>query len=211
MAIYLQLSCHPDEGGIFCIDHFGLWTVRPINDMRGQSSPIVISDKEIMNKIYFVRGYRVMLDEELAALYQVPTKRLNEQVKRNLSRFPDDFMFQLSAEECIILKSQNATSSWGGRRSAPFAFTEHGVLMLSSILSSERAVSVNIQIMRIYTRMKEMILNQKDILLQLEKIEKKVMGHNEDIQMIFKCLRQLINQPPKPRERVGFRRKDEKD
>lgn len=152
-----------------------------------------------------------MLDEELAELYNVPTKRLNEQVKRNIGRFPDDFMFQLNAQEINNLKSQNATSSWGGRRSAPFAFTEHGVLMLSSILSSERAVSVNIQIMRIYTRMKELFLSQKDILLQLEKIEKKVMGHNEDIQLIFKCLRQMINQPQKPRTRIGFRRKDEKD
>jgi hypothetical protein len=128
---------------------------------------IVVADEVIMNKIYFIRGYKVMLDEELAELYEVPTKRLNENVKRNMRRFPEDFMFQLTQKEFNNLKSQNATSSWGGRRTAPYAFTEHGVLMLSSILSSERAISVNIQIMRIYTKMREMIITHKDILLQL--------------------------------------------
>ena len=173
---------------------------------------VALADEVIMNKIYFIRGQKVMLDEELAELYEVPTKRLNEQVKRNLGRFPGDFMFRLSAVEFSDLKSQNATSSWGGRRTTPFAFTEHGVLMLSSILSSERAVSVNIQIMRIYTRMREMILTHKDILLQLEKIEKIVIGHDDDIRLIFDYVKQLIQAPvPVTRPRIGFRRKDEKD
>jgi ORF6N domain len=173
---------------------------------------IVLADEVIMNKIYFIRGQKVMLDEELADLYEVPTKRVNEQVKRNIARFPEDFMFRLSIDEFNDLKSQNATSSWGGRRTIPFAFTEHGVLMLSSILGSERAVNVNIQIMRIYTRMREMILTHKDILLQLEKIEKKIMGHDEDIQLIFNCVKQLIQASvPVKRSRIGFRRKDEND
>ena len=120
-------------------------------------------------------------------------------------------MFQLTVQEFIDLKSQFATSSWGGRRSAPYVFTEHGVLMLSSVLTSERAVSVNIRIMRIYTKMREMILTNKDILIQLEKIEKKVMGHDNDIQLIFNYFRQLLNTQKEPRPRIGFRRKDEKD
>lgn len=171
-----------------------------------------VSDELLMSKIYVIRGLKVMLDEDLSELYEVPTKRLNEQVKRNIARFPTDFMFQLSNEEFNDLKSQNATSSWGGRRTAPFAFTEHGVLMLSSVLSSERAVSVNIQIMRIYTRMREMILTNKDILLKLEKIEKKVLGHDEDIRLIFDYVKKLLRPPAiVPRKRIGFRRKDEKD
>src|SRR5213075_588593 len=109
-----------------------------------------------------------MFDEDLAQLYQVETRRLNEQVKRNSDRFPEDFMFQLTESEWENLKSQNATSSWGGRRKIPFAFTEHGVLMLSSVLSSDRAVQVNIQIMRIYTKLSQMLLTHKDILLKLE-------------------------------------------
>jgi len=107
-----------------------------------------------------------MLDIDLAELYHVETRRLNEQVKRNLNRFPKDFMFQLTEKEWANLMSQNAISSWGGRRKMPFAFTEHGVLMLSSILNSERAIQVNIQIMRIYTKLRGMLKDHKDILLK---------------------------------------------
>ena len=106
-----------------------------------------------------------MLDRDLAELYDVETKRLNEQVKRNLNRFPDDFMFKLNKEEFNNLRSQIATSSWGGRRTIPFAFTEHGVLMLSSVLNSDRAIKVNIQIIRIFTKMREILLSHKDMLL----------------------------------------------
>jgi len=104
-----------------------------INGVAKTSKTIIVTDEVIMNKIYYIRGNKVMLDEELAALYEVSTKRLNEQVKRNMNRFPEDFMFQLTMREFNDLKSQFATSSWGGRRTAPHAFTEHGVLMLSSI------------------------------------------------------------------------------
>ena len=152
-----------------------------------------------------------MLDQDLAELYDVPTKRLNEQVKRNIGRFPVDFMFQLTEEEFENLRSQFATSSWGGRRVAPYAFTEHGVLMLSSVLNSEKAISVNIQIMRIYTKMREMLMTNQEILLKLEQLERKVDGHDENIQVIFAYLKQLLNPPREPRSRVGFRRKDEQD
>src|SRR6267143_2410508 len=113
---------------------------------------IVVSDEQVVSRIYMIRDKKVMLDKDLAELYQVETRRLNEQVKRNIGRFPKDFMFHLTEKEWANLMSQNAISSWGGRRKMPFAFTEHGVLMLSSILNSERAIQVNIQIMRIYKK-----------------------------------------------------------
>lgn len=152
-----------------------------------------------------------MLDEDLAELYQVPTGRLNEQVKRNIARFPADFMFQLTKEEFENLKSQNATSSWGGRRKLPSAFTEHGVLMLSSVLNSERAVGVNIQIMRIYTKMREMLMTNQEILLKLEQLERQTSQNSEDIQMIFTALKELLNPPQEPRPRIGFRRPGEEN
>ena len=131
--------------------------------------PLLIPDEIVINKIYLLRKQKVMLDEDLAELYQVETKRLNEQVKRNIQRFPEDFMFQLTAQEFENLKSQFATSSWGGRRKLPFAFTEQGVAMLSSVLNSETAIRVNIQIIRVFTKMRELLLTHKDILLQLRK------------------------------------------
>jgi hypothetical protein len=153
----------------------------------------------------------VMLDQDLAELYDVPTKRLNEQVKRNIDRFPGDFMFQLTDEEFENLRSQIATSSWGGRRVPPYAFTEHGVLMLSSVLNSERAISVNIQIMRIYTKMRELLMTNQEILLKLEQLERKTDAHDEDIQVIFAYLKQLLDPPQEPRPRIGFRRPGEED
>ena len=112
----------------------------------------VIPDEAVINKIYFIRNEKVMLDSDLAELYGVETKRVNEQVKRNIDRFPEDFMFQLTEIEFENLKSQIATSNWGGRRTLPYAFTEHGVLMLSSVLNSDVAIKVNIHIMRVYTK-----------------------------------------------------------
>jgi hypothetical protein len=170
---------------------------------------ILLPDEVVMNKIYFMRGQKVMLDEDLAQLYQVATGRLNEQVKRNMNRFPKDFMFQLNKEEFENLKSQNATSSWGGRRKLPYAFTEQGVAMLSSVLNSETAIRMNIQIIRVFTKMREMLLTHKDILLQLEKIETKLSRHDEDIALIFRYLKQLLNPPQPPRRKIGFRRNEE--
>ena len=168
---------------------------------------ITLTEEKILNKIFYIRGYKVMLDQDLAELYEVPTKRLNEQVKRNIGRFPADFMFQLSEEEFENLRSQFATSSWGGRRALPYAFTEHGVLMLSSILNSERAIKVNIQIMRIYTKMREMLMTNQEILLKLEQLDRQVVQNSDDIQRIFTALKQLLMPPEQAnRQRIGFKR-----
>ncbi len=170
---------------------------------------ILIPDEIIISKIYVVRGQKVMLDRDLAELYSVTTGNLNKAVKRNIKRFPDDFMFQLNDEEFKNLIFQNGISSWGGTRKMPFVFTEQGVAMLSGILSSDIAIEVNIRIIRIFTRLREMLVTHKDILLKLEQIEKKVTGHDEDIQMIFSALKQLIHEPNPPRKRIGFKANDE--
>ena len=176
---------------------------------------MLIPEEVIMSKIYLIRNQKVMLDDDLAELCEVETRRLNEQVKRNIDRFPEDFMFQLTKEQFENLKSQFATSSWGGRRKLPYAFTEHGVLMLSSVLNSNRAINVNIQIMRIYTRIRQMVLTHKDILLRLEQIEKTLSSHDEKMLLIFEYLRQLEQDrqqqlEQKERKRIGFRKKGEK-
>ena len=177
--------------------------------MAKRSNELMIPDELVMNKIYIIRGKKVMLDEDLAELYQVETKRLNEQVRRNNDRFPDDFMFKLTKKEFENLKSQIATSSWGGLRKLPLAFTEQGVSMLSGVLNSETAIRVHIQIIRVFARMKELLFTHKDILLKLEKIEQKLTGHDDDIALIFQYLKQLLNPTQPPRNRVGFRRKGE--
>src|SRR5258706_8008776 len=164
---------------------------------------ISIPDVVVISKIYWARNSKVMLDIDLAELYHVETRRLNEQVKRNLNRFPKDFMFQLTEKEWANLMSQNAISSWGGRRKMPFAFTEHGVLMLSSILNSERAIQVNIQIMRIYTKLKGMLTDHKDILLKLEKLENKVGKHDDNFKTVFDYLKELLNLKSGPRRKIG--------
>lgn len=167
---------------------------------------IGIPEEILMQKIYLVNGVKVMLDSDLAELYQVETKRLNEQVKRNLGRFPEDFMFQLTAEQWENLKSQNATSSWGGRRTLPNVFTEQGVSMLSSVLNSEVAIKVNIQIIRVFTKMREMLLTHKDLLLEMEEIRKKVSGQDEKIELVFNYLKQFIKTQEKPRKKIGYKK-----
>lgn len=174
--------------------------------MAKSNTVVAVTDEKILSQIYHIRGYKVMLDQDLAALYQVPTKRLNEQVKRNMGRFPADFMFQLTEDEFENLRSQIATSSWGGRRIAPYVFTEHGVLMLSSVLNSERAISANIRIMRIYTKMRKMALTNQDLLLKLEELEEQVGQNSKDIKMIFATLKAFFNAPRQP---IGFRRPNE--
>jgi len=172
---------------------------------------IGIPDEVIIDKIYFVRGKKVMLDRDLAELYNVTTGNLNKAVKRNLKRFPADFMFQLSQEEFDNLIFQIGRASWGGTRIVPYAFTEQGVAMLSGVLNSDIAIEVNIRIIRIFTRLREMLLTHKDILLKLEQLEKQVVQNSEDTQMIFAALKELLNPPQQPRPRVGFRRPNEKD
>lgn len=153
-----------------------------------------------------------MLDRDLAELYGVETKQLKRQVRRNRARFPDDFMFELTIEELQNLRSQIDTSSWGGTRYIPMAFTEQGVTMLACILNSDRAIEVNIRIIRIFTRLREIVLTHKDILLKLEQLEGTITRqghhlkkHEEDIQLIFSALKQLLNPPQEPRKRVGFK------
>ena len=166
---------------------------------------IVVPDELIIDKIYIVRGHKVMLDSDLAELYGVETKTFNQAVKRNINRFPYDFMYPLTGEEFENLRSQIVTSSWGGRRYPPNVFTEHGVAMLSSILNSDIAIAVNIQIIRIFSKMREMLLTHKDILLQLQKMETKLTTHDESIRLIFEYLKKLLSPPTEPRQRIGFK------
>ena len=174
------------------------------------SKEIAIPEEVITNKIYLIRNQKVMLDSDLAELYQVETRRLNEQVKRNTGRFPADFMFQLTEEEWANLKSQNATSSWGGRRKLPYAFTEHGVLMLSSVLNSERSIAVNIHIMRVFTRLREMLVTHQDLLIKMNELDSKVSNHDKSIKQIFSYLKQLVKQEEEPREPIGFKTQSKK-
>jgi phage regulator Rha-like protein len=169
---------------------------------------ISINSHLIQNKIYLIRGQKVMIDRDLAEMYDVETRRLKEQVRRNIDRFPEDFMFELTDEEFENWRSQFATakSDKMGLRIKPFAFTEHGVLMLSSVLNSERAVQVNIQIMRVYSKMKEILLDHKEILLKLEKLEKKVGKHDSEIRLIFQVIKNLVNEPKQPKNRIGFKK-----
>ena len=170
-----------------------------------------VIEQQILNRIYVVRGQKIMLDEDLAAMYKVETKRLNEQVKRNVARFPKDIMFTLTGKEYENLKSHFATSSWGGRRMLPKAFTEQGVAMLSSILNSDIAIEVNIMIIRVFTKMREYALTHKDILLQLARLEKEVKGNSQDIENVFLVLKELIEKqqkPSPPKNKIGFKHYD---
>jgi len=175
--------------------------------MTTENTSVSIPDDIISSKIYLVRGLKVMLDKDLAELYGVSTGNLNKAVKRNIKRFPDDFMFQLSEEEFKILIFQIGISSWGGTRSSPYAFTEQGVAMLSGILNSDRAISVNIQIMRIFTRMRQMLTDTIGLKLEIEEIKKKVQNQDKNIELVFSYLDELITrQEEKPeRKRIGYK------
>ncbi len=178
--------------------------------MPKQNLPIVkVSEENILEKIYVIRGLKVMLDRDLAEMYSVPTFRLNEAVKRNISRFPDDFMFQLTEAEFKSLISQIAISKKkgrGGTRKLPYAFTGQGVAMLSSVLNSETAIQVNIQIIRLFTKMKQSILENKDLWMKIEKIEQHLVKNDEEIKTVFAYLKKLLIQENKPREPIGFRK-----
>lgn len=170
-----------------------------------------ISIEVIATKILEVRGKRVMLDKDLAELYGVETKYLLRQVRRNFKRFPADFMYVLSRQEVINLRCQFVTSSWGGRRRLPYVFTQEGVAMLSSVLNSERAIHVNIQIMRAFVKLKELLLTHKDLAIKIEALERKYDDHDVKIQAIFDAIKKLLEKPvyesPKseePKRRIGF-------
>ena len=167
---------------------------------------LLIPDEVVINKILLLRNKKVIVDKDIAELYGVITKRLNEQVRRNKKRFPEDFMFQLTQEEkeevvanCDHLKNLKYSPN------LPFVFTEHGAVMLASVLNNDRAIEVNIQIVRIFTQIREMLLTNKDILLKLEQLEKKSASHDEAIQLIFEALKKLITPPQESRQRIGFK------
>jgi len=161
-----------------------------------------------MSKIYEIRGEKVMIDRDLAELYGVETKYLKRQVRRNIERFPEDFMFQLNDDEFKEWRSQFVTSNSSdkmGLRYAPYVFTEQGVAQLSSVLNSERAIAVNIQIIRLFTKMRKLLLTHKDLLLEMEEIRKKISGQDEKIELIFNYLKQFIKDQEAPRESIGFK------
>ena len=159
--------------------------------MSAESQSISIPDEIVMGKIYLIRGKKVLLDKDLAELYGVETKQLKRAVRRNMTRFPEDFMFELNQNEFKDLRSQSGTSSWGGDRYLPMAFTEYGVLMLASVLNSARAIGVNIQIVRIFNRMREILASHTELLNKLPKIKEKMGEHDNQIQLIFEYLEQL--------------------
>jgi hypothetical protein len=173
----------------------------------------LIPVERVESKIFLIRGQKVMIDRDLAGLYGVSTGRLNEQVSRNIERFPDDFMFQLTDKEfenlkfqfgISNLKSQIAISSWGGIRKMPRAFTEQGIAMLSGILNSHRAIQVNIAIMRIFVNLRQMLAKNKDLAQKFKELEGRVDKHDSDIQLIFGAIRKMLTIEEKPKRKIGF-------
>ncbi|WP_309614268.1 ORF6N domain-containing protein [Flavobacterium sp.] len=174
------------------------------------SNEIQLSEELISNKIYFIRNQKVMLDRDLAALYGIETKRLKEQVKRNISRFPKDFMFELTKEEFANWRSQIATSNSEkmSLRYLPMVFTEHGVLMLSSVLNSDKAIQTNIQIMRIFSKVRQMLLDTTDLKIDILQIQKKLKNHDKNIELVFSYLDELTDKKESeiPRTKIGYKK-----
>jgi hypothetical protein len=171
----------------------------------------LVIEQKILNRIYVVRGEKIMLDKDLAELYGIETRVLKQAVKRNMERFPKDFMFEMTGKEIDGMVSQNVIPSksyFGG--AAPFCFTEQGVTMLSCILNSKTAIEVNIRVVRVFVKVGEYALTHKEILLQLAKLEKEVKGNSKDIENIFAVLKELIEKDakPRPRNRIGFKQYD---
>lgn len=180
--------------------------------MAKKGTQISIPEELIMSKIYLIRGQKVMLDRDLAELYKVETKHLKRAVRRNLDRFPEDFMFELSKEELDEWRRQFGTSKSEtmGLRVPPFAFTEHGVIMLSSVLDSDKAIKINLQIIRIFIRMRDIMISNKEILFRLERIERNMADHDAQIISILDYMSQLEEakqqeQDQKNRKRIGFK------
>jgi len=175
------------------------------------SKLLSIPDEIITNKIYLIRGQKVMLDRDLAELYSVETKQLKRQVRRNIDRFPEDFMFELTKEEFKNWRCQFGTSNSSdkmGLRYSPMVFTEHGVAMLSSVLSSPTAIKVNIQIIRVFTKMREMLTDNLKIKLEIEEIKKKLSNQNKNIELVFNYLDELVEkrENQKPRRKIGYKK-----
>jgi len=172
----------------------------------------IVPEEIISSKIYFIRQQKVMLDNDLAELYAVDTKQLKRQVKRNSERFPEDFMFVLTQQEFDNLRSQFGTSSWGGTRYLPMAFTEQGVAMLSSVLNSPISIKVNIQIIRVFTKIREALTDTLSMKLEIEEIKKKLSNNTKNIELVFNYLDELIDKKEnlKPRKEIGFKQKEKK-
>lgn len=169
---------------------------------------VKVPDELVMNKIYYIRGQKVMLDKDLAELYEVETKQLKRQVNRNINRFPEDFMFQLTSNEYEVLRSQFGTLKRGEHsKFLPYVFTEQGVAMLSGTLSSDRAIAVNIQIMRIFTRIRQMLMDNTELRLEIEKIKKKVDNHDKNMEVVFQYLDELLDkkESTKDRKQIGYK------
>ena len=170
----------------------------------------LIAIEKIEEKIFLIRNQKVMLDFHLAELYDISTKVLIQAIKRNANRFPYDFMFQLTQEEYNNLRSQFVTSSWGGRRYLPYAFTEQGVAMLSSVLHSERAVLMNVAIMRSFVKLRDILSTHKELAQRLAELEEKISQYDSEIQNLFQAIRQLMKPPEKPKQPIGFSIRDHK-
>jgi len=168
----------------------------------------IIPEEIIINQIYYIRNHKVILDSDLTSLYEVETKQLKRQVRRNAERFPEDFMFELTTEEYHILRSQKGTLKQGEHsKYLPMAFTEQGVAMLSSVLNSQRAINVNIQIIRIFTRIRQLFIDNTELRLEIEKIKTKLDNQGKNMEVVFRYLDELIEQKekPQPRKRIGFK------
>ncbi|MFC1515787.1 ORF6N domain-containing protein [Thermodesulfobacteriota bacterium] len=161
--------------------------------------------ERIASKIYLIRDTKVMLDRDLAELYGVETKVLKQAVRRNNKRFPNDFMFELTKDEFENLRSQIVTSSWGGTRYLPMVFTEQGVAMLSTVLKSARAIQVNIQIMRAFTQLRQMLSTHEDLKIKIEAMEKK---YDQQFQVVFEAIKQLLSEEDKPKKKIGYTAKE---
>jgi hypothetical protein len=172
------------------------------------SKVVVIPDEVITHKIFLIRNQKVLLDRDLAALYGVENKYLKRQVRRNKERFPKDFMFELSSKEFEILRSQNGSSSWGGTRYAPMAFTEQGVAMLSSVIKSPLAVKVNIQIIRVFIKIRTSVSEKLNTKLELDEIKQKVSKNSQHLELVFRYLDKLIEKKDskEPRKRIGYKK-----
>ncbi|MDN3675389.1 ORF6N domain-containing protein [Flavobacterium branchiarum] len=168
------------------------------------SDQSILSEETISNKIYLIRNQKIMLDRDLALLYGIETKALKQAVKRNISRFPDDFMFELTKIEFENWRSQFVTSNSDkmGLRHSPMAFTEHGVLMLSSVLKSDKAIQTNIQIMRIFTKVRQMLLDTTEIKIDILQIQKKLENHDKNIELVFSYLDELTEKKETDTERI---------
>ncbi len=164
----------------------------------------LIPVENIRENIFMIRGFKVMLDRDLAKLYGVETAQLKRAVRRNIDRFPEDFMFILKNQEVRNLRCQIGTSNRGGLRYLPMAFTEQGVAMLSSVLNSKRAIDVNIAIMRAFVKMREILATNKEFSAKLEKMEEQLAEHDEQFKMVFEAIKQLLKEEDKPKRKIGF-------